>query len=71
MKDTIINHTEWKFSFRERLRILFGRPLRTSIQIDVSETVEILETRASRNVAIMFPKKSRGGSEMIMKEDKP
>ncbi len=56
----IYNDTTHWFSFKQRLLILLGKPLKQKTTITVDKEVEIIKEKTYGYIEDLFPKKSQG-----------
>lgn len=57
--DTIHHHTETKYDWKDRIRILFGRMSHTHSQIYTKEIVNVVGSEATVRVQPIFKRKPR------------
>ena len=60
---SIYNETIHKFTWKGRLLILFGKPLKQSLNIVVDKEVKVLSTTSTGYIPDLFPKKATGKIE--------
>lgn len=70
--DTIIVNTTHRFSFKNRIKILLGKPLHCTTEIDVEhdDAKVIGNAKATGRINSLFPKKHKPMSYVALENEK-